>query len=731
MACLGIIALSIFAVVMVRHVIETTDDSELDLATFQRSATGYIYALNADNPNASSEGDWEVYHTLIGDSNSIWVELSDIPKAMQDAAIATEDRDFMNHGGFSISRTFLAALNEIFHFRTQFGGSTLDQQLVKNITGEKEVGYERKLREIYRAWVLNKNYSKQIILEAYLNTMPLTSTIVGVKAGAYEYFYTENLHDLSLAQCAMIIGITNSPTRYNPYLNPDQCKERRDYVLYSMRNENMITEEEYQSALSEDLGLYTGHRETANDEVTSYFFDSLYEEVIADIQEKFGVTRPVASRYLYNSGWRIYATVDTSVQSSMEEVYYKGQGPQEDGYVFPDISAEVETADENGNIVTQTVTPQSAMVTIDYNGNLVGVVGGLGPKNQSLGQNRAVGSVRQVGSTMKAIGAYALGIEEGKIDYSSLIPDLGVKPNPSKPVRDEEGNLVNNWPQNVFNSGGKGDMIPVVDAVTVSLNTVAVRVGMRVGIEEMFDFMEGTLQISSLLREGAYTDLDYAPLVLGSMTYGISPLELTAAYQIFGNGGVYNSVHTYYQILDADGNVVMEPDRISIQAISPETAYIMTQILTHVFSSSRGSAGTGVNGTARGMGLSTMQSAAKTGTTTDDKDRWIVGYTPYYVSGVWWGYDATAALDWKTTPSINATTLCWNTVMEQVHENKTPKNIYDQAPSGIQEHSFCRESGQLATGACPDVQTGYYNVNVRVPGECFLHGSSGLSGEAA
>lgn len=737
-ACLAVVAGSIFAVSLVRYAVESTEDDDLDLSTFVRSSTGYIMAYNPSNANAEEEDDASIYHTLVGESNSIWVELKDIPQYMQDAVISTEDRDFWDHNGFSVTRTAFAFVNEIFHFRTQFGGSTLDQQLVKNITGEKEVtgadgettaGYQRKIREIYRAWVLNKNFSKQMILEAYLNTMPLTGTIVGVQAAAYEYFYVEDLNQLSVAQCAMIIGITNAPGRYNPYVNPEQCKIRRDYVLSTMKTTGTLSEEDYQKAIAEDLNLYTGQRERATNEVNSYFTDALFEEVIKDLQDKFDISRTEAVRRYYNYGWRIYATVNTDVQTEMERVYSMGQGDQAEGYIFPDISAEIEKTDDNGNKYTETVTPQSAMVTIDYSGNLVGVVGGLGPKTESLSLNRATQSVRQVGSTMKAIGAYVLGIENGAIDYSSMIEDSGIKPNPSKPVRDPEtGELINNWPQNVFNTGGKGDPTLVVDALTVSLNTVAVKVGVRVGVQEMFDFMTGTLNITSLVSEGAYTDLDLAPLVLGSMTHGISPIELAAAYQILGNDGSYNSVHTYSKIIDSNGNIVMEPKRTQVQAVSPETAYIMNRMLRNVFGTSTGSAGGGVNGTAKGMGLSMMESAAKTGTTTDDRDRWIVGLTPYYVSTVWWGYDEIAELDWTTSPTKNATILCWNTVNETIHQNLAPKPFYESMPGGVVEHQFCRDTGELATANCTNVQTGYYNVGLRVPDECYIH-SHGIGTE--
>ncbi|MFV0413303.1 MAG: transglycosylase domain-containing protein [Oscillospiraceae bacterium] len=732
--CLGVIVASVFAVRVATYVVSSTEnDSEiLNLETFSQSATSYIMALNPNNPNAEAENDWIEYQKLTGESNSIWVPLDEIPTYIQDAAIAAEDADFYNNSlGFSIPRTIYAALNEVFHFRATFGGSTLDQQLVKNLTKENEVvgeggdtsaGYQRKLREIYRAWSMNKNYTKPIILETYLNTIPLSGTIVGVQAGAKEY-YNKNLNELTLAQCATIVGITNAPGKYNPYTNPENCLERRDYVLYRMLVTEKITQQEYDAAIAEGLGLYEGEREGNSTGVFSYFTDTVYEAVISDYMEQHeGISRQAAHRLFYNSGWRIYATVDLTLQTEMERVYEMGYGSQSDGYIFPDISAEVQTKDESGNVIsTETKQTQSAMVVMDYQGNLRGVVGGIGEKTESLGQNRATQSYRQVGSTMKPIAAYALGIEEGMVDYSSMLEDSPVQyKNPSNPVVDENGLPVYDWPSNYTNTYTRAPML-VSDALAQSINTVAVKIGMRVGIDRMYEFLVETLQVSTLTDDGIYTDRAIAPLVLGSMTHGMYPIELASAYQMFGNGGVYYSWHCYSKILDANGNLVMQPNITVVQAISEETSYVMNRLLENVLSRSAGTA-TGVNGTANGMKPSgNMDAVGKTGTTSDDKDRWFVGLTPYYVSAVWWGYDDNAELEWSARASTNPPPLVWKTVMETAQANLAYKE-FPAKPAGVQEATFCRETGQLATENCTDTQTGYYTSN-RVPETCYLHGT--------
>ncbi len=711
LCCVGVMLLSMLAVSISKYVVETTadDDLKLNLYNLKLPQNSYILAWDED------KNDWVEYQKFTGQSsNSIWVPLEGISPYLKDAVIATEDKDFEKHNGFSWYRTIMAAVNEVFHFQTQFGASTLDQQLVKNLTGDKDNDYRRKIREIFRAIGLNNQYPKDMILEAYLNTLPLSGTIVGVQAAATEYFY-KDVADLTLSEAALIAGITKSPGTYNPFTNPDNALKRRNVVLGQMLKYDKITQAQYDEAVAQPLGLYDGPRQEdeyrPEEGVTSYFTDAVFEEVVRDLVAKgIADSREGAIKMLYTGGLRIEATVDLKLQAKMEEVYALGYG---EGGLFPEsVTAEVEVRDADGNVTTQTVHPQSTMAVMNYDGELVGVVGGMGEKTASLSLNRATQSPRPVGSTMKPIATYALGIDYGLIDYSRLIPDLGVQPrDPSNPKVDPEtGAVINDWPRN-YSGDPTGNLVPVSDAIAQSLNTVPVRIATWLGKETLYEFLRDTLEISTLSDP---EDIDYSPLVLGGMHKGITAYELAAAYTIFGGEdtyGVFNSAHCYRRVLDASGNVIMEPDITTVQAISPEAGFVMNRLLSNVLRAN--------GGTARGMALDYMDSVAKTGTTTDDFDRWFVGLTPYYVSAVWWGYDTNIQIKWSPKASTNPPPVVWKNIMEEVQADK-PEISFPDMPQGVSKETFCRDSGQLAGPNCTNTQTGYY-ISSDLPEICQLH----------
>ncbi len=722
LGCVLVIVLSFMAISVAQYLVEATadDDLILNLETRKTAQTGYILAKDP------TTGEWLEYQKLVSESNSIWVPLHQISPYLKDAVISTEDREFESHGGFSVKRTAFAAFNEVFHVRDNtFGASTIDQQLVKNLTGEKEVvgadgekgaGYQRKMREIYRAVGLNNRYSKDMILEAYLNTLPLSGTIVGVQAAAKEYFY-KDVWDLELHEAAMIAGITQFPTQYNPYNHPENCKDRRNDVLFFMYDNGKITEEEMLAACALPLGLYEGARQEdafANEAgVNSYFSDTVFEAVVGDLVEQGVVeSREAAIRMYYNGGLRIESTVDLTLQTEMERVYELGWG---EGGLFPEsVTTDVEVENDDGTVTTQTVHPQSSMAVMDYNGELKGIVGGIGPKTESLVLNRAYQSPRPIGSTMKPLTSYALGIDYNLITYSSMLMDAAVASrNPSSPTRDAEGNVVFDWPYNYGESTSNNVNVLVCDAVASSKNTVPALVATWLGKETLYSHLQDTLEISTLM-EGENYDLNYAPLVLGALSKGISAYELAAAYAIFGGTdsyGVFNSPHCYTRVLDAFGNVVLQPQQITVQAIKPESAYVVNRLLSGVLR--------GNGGTARGMALNYMDSVAKTGTTTDDKDRWFVGLTPYYISAVWWGYDTNQEINWSAAASTNPPPNVWKSIMETVQADK-PEMAFPAQPEGVVERKFCRESGLIASENCPDTQLGYY-TSENVPEVCTLH----------
>lgn len=710
--CIIVILFGVVAVQIVQYVVSETadDDVLLDLDHLRVPQNGYILAEDPET------GEWIEYQKLQSASaNSDWVSLDKIPQYMIDAVVSTEDKEFYAHGGFSLSRTVYAALNEVFGFQSTFGASTINQQLVKNLTGEKEVvdeegsmlgGYKRKIKEIFRASFLDKTYGKDIVMEAYLNTMPLSGTIVGVQAAAKEYF-NKDVGELTLTQCALVAGITQYPSKYNPFENPDMALERRNDVLTFMYEDGKLTKEQYDKALDKPLGLYEGPRESvelSGNTITSYFSDAVFLEVIDDLVEQ-GIcdNRAAAVQYYYTGGLRIQSTVDLTLQNKMEEVYKLGYG---EGGLFPaELTALTEVTREDGSVTREEVRPQSGMAVVRYDGTLAGVVGGIGEKQESLGLNRAVQSPRQVGSTMKPLTAYALGIDYGIINYSSIVPDTYV-------LAEQQ------WPVNYGPTQPTGNNVLVCDALAQSLNTVAAHIGEWVGVEDMYKYLGDTLEISTLVGEGTANDMGLSPMVLGGMTEGITAVELANAYAVFGGEstyGTFNSLHTYDRVLDANGNVVMEPEVITMQAVTAETGYIMNRLLKNVLHSSGP-----VYGTANGMALTTSDAVGKTGTTSDDKDRWFVGLSPDYVTAVWWGYDTNEAIRWSPEAATNIPPNVWRTIIDAVQEG-TEDTEFPEKPGGVVEQYFCRDSGGLAGTGCYNTQLGYYTSG-NIPDYCPIHG---------
>lgn len=750
MFCLGIMAVSVVAVAVSGYLAKTTvnDEAELDLDNLKLSYSSAIYVKD------TATGEYYEYLRLVGDENREWVELKDIPKIVQDAFIAAEDQNFWTHSGFSFKRNVFAVLNELSYKLTgnylgsgiKQGASTIDQQLVKNITfddaDDGTEGYMRKLREIFRAFMLEKRYSKEMILEAYLNVLRLTGNTAGVEAGAQSYF-GKSVKDLTLVEAASLACITNNPTRYNPWRNPEEHMERRDYVLQCLWENGYIeTEARYRAALATPLSsyLYSGESTEVTDETTeegeatgnkivqvtdpetgevinkvvpytcnnSWFVDKVLDDVTADLMEQKGYSRSQASDYIFNGGLKIYCTMVPEVQQAMEEVMANAE-------MFPMPEAQaIDSAgnpeyDEEGNPIM--ITPQSGMACVNYEGELVGVVGGLGTKTEDRAFSRATDAARPVGSTMKPIGAYALGIQDDYITYSTALPDTPIQvpaskldsnaPDPNAPV---------DWPRN-YAGTPSGNNYTVVDALGRSLNTIAIHVGQLVTPQNSFEFLSSALQISSLYYPN---DVDLGPMVLGSLTEGISPYEMAGAYMIFGNGGKFTTLHSYTTVEDRAGDVVVEPVITTVQAIDEETAMIMNKMLQGVL---RNEGGTGLGLYVRGD----MESAGKTGTTSDDKDHWFIGLTPYYSTATWWGYDDQIQLSWKQYGK-HPPTLAWRAVMEAAQANLEYRAF--PTSDGVVNVTYCADSGCKAGANCPNQKVGYYKEDGRQPDDiCTIHGA--------
>ena len=411
------------------------------------------------------------------------------------------------------------------------------------------------------------------------------------------------------------------------------------------------------------------------------------DEVIEDLMDQYGMTREEATYYLYNNGLKIYSTVNPKVQTPMEEV----MGAEHE--LYPDTVGKVKQ--EDGTY--KEVLPQAAMVTLDYEGRIVACVGGLGEKTEDRVLNRAVDSVRQTGSTMKPIGAYRLGIEYHYINFSTALYDDYVKMIP-----DEKTGQMKQWPRN-YSSTYSMEAIPVARALRQSLNTIAVRTIMMVGADTSYDFVKNTLHVTSLVPG----DADIAPMALGAMTYGISPLEMAAAYMIFGSGGKYVTPHCYTTVEDSSGEVILEKKITTVQAISEETAYIMNRLLKEVLFVK--------GGTAYGLYPSYLDSVGKTGTTSDDKDHWFMGLTPYFVTASWWGYDDPIELPVKY--GLHPPTRAWRYVMNEAQRD-LPEKGFPKSKNVVQA-TFCASSGLLAVEGCP-TEVGYYTKD-NMPMTCGGH----------
>lgn len=617
---------------------------EMEDLNIENAALNFSSFIYADDENGNSV---QIDH-LYDESNRIWVDSEEIPKRMKDAVVSIEDERFYKHIGFDFKRTSGAFIKWTLHKfgigDASYGGSTITQQLIKNITNESEKTATRKINEIMRAVALERQLSKDEILTMYLNIVFFANNCYGVQAASNAYF-DKDVSELSLAQTAAIAGITQKPAAFDPFKHPDKTVEKRNIVLSKMLELGYISQSEYDSAVAEELVVNKSYQ-AKKAQISSYFVDQVINDVINDLQTRRGYSENYAKQQLYNGGLRVYTTMDMSIQSIMENVFT-------DTSNFPKVSA------------------QSAMIIIDpYTGQVKGIVGGLGKKTESRGLNRATQAYRQPGSSIKPLSVYAAAYENGKLTSASVIHDEEV--------------TYGSWsPKNSYR-GFKGSMLPR-KAVEISANIPAVKVLDESGVNYAYNFMKNTLNFSQIDER----DIGLSPLALGGLTVGASPKEMAAAYGIFVNGGKYITPYTYTKVVDESGKVLLENEAKGTQAISAENAFIVSDLLSEVVN--------GTAGTGRAAKLSKMPTYGKTGTTNDDKDRWFVGFTPYYVGAVWYGFDQPKSIK-SAGVSYNPSTRVWKTVMEQVHKNLAVKEI--SMPSDIVSEEICSYSGMKAKSGC-------------------------------
>lgn len=641
------------------------------------------------------------------EGNRIWADYDEMPKQLLDCVVAVEDKRFWEHSGVDFLTTTKAGLNAVLQklgLSGLYGGatpgaSTITQQVVRNITGDKEVSSARKLREIFRALNLEKYYTKEQIIETYLNLAGFSQNCSGIQAAA-NVFFNKDVSELTVAECATIVGTTKNPTQYDPYSNFEANQERKEYILGLMYDQGKLNKEEYDAAMAEEIVLsYSGN---SNATIQNWFMDYATEQVCADLAEKYGYTAQEAYSQLISGGYRIFTTCDPDVQDILEDVY---------------------SSLDNFPPVLNKEYPESAFVITDLGGAVKGIIGSNRPKEGNRVWNRAADTTRQPGSTIKPISSYALAFENDLITYSTVIEDRQVVINP-----DEVSYSQELWTPKNFYAGFKG-FVTVQYAIMRSINTIPVQLTQQMGTTASYNFMKYTLNIDSL-TDG---DDSYSPMALGSLTNGVTPVKMAGAYQMFGNGGTRTEPYSYTKVVDSYGNVVLETNTVPVRVISAETATIMNKLLQTVTTS---------NGTGATAYLGTVPVAGKTGTTDDDVDQWFIGVTPYYVGVCWLGFDSRYQTDdagnivyanGNAVPnSIRYSgglgyppPVLWKTVMSRVHEGLSGKTF--DVSNNVVELSYCTDTGMIAGPGCTNTATGWYKQS-NIPQTCTYHNGGAFSG---
>ena len=692
------------------------------------------------------------------DSNRMPVDLDQIPKDLQYAVVAIEDERFYEHNGIDIRGILRAAVRGITTGTFSEGASTITQQLIKNNVFTDWVNestlqrFQRKFQEWYLALELEKQVDKDEILENYLNTINLGNGNYGVQAAAQDYF-GKDVSELTLSECTVLAGITQNPTRYNPITNPENNAQRRQEVLDHMLEQEYITKEQYDECLADNVydRIQSIEQEEENEDTTySYFIDELTEQVIQDLQDKRGYTEQQAYNALWSGGLRIYTTQDPDIQQICDEEYsdssnfpsgsqveldyaltVRHPNGEEENYsaeMLEQYFIENESSDfsllfdsqesaqahvdaykayvlsDGSEVVAETVhftpQPQSSLCIIDqHTGYVKAIVGGRGEKSTSLSLNRATNTTRQPGSTFKPLAAYAAALNECDMSLATTFED--------EPFTYDNGEPLYNADRQYHGT------VTMRESIVHSYNIPAVKCMIDITPELGVEYLE-KFGFSSLVTEPvdingeSYDDLN-ASTAIGGITYGVSNLELTAAYAAIANNGVYIKPVFYTRILDSDGNVVIDNTPEKTTVIKPSTAYLLTSAMEDVISE-----GTGTRVQFDGMHL-----AGKTGTTDNYRDLWFCGFSPYYTCSVWAGYDDNTVLPAGESRTYQQT--LWRNIMERIHENLVDTEF--KMPSTVEEASICTRTGLLATSSCNAV-TEYFDIDQIPTQYCSGHYSS-------
>ncbi len=693
----------------------------LDNLRFDSSMNTTLYYTDRSGNEILMENE-----TLHGSENRMWVNYSDIPQDLIDAVVAIEDQRFFQHNGVDYKRTAGAVLKFFLPGGGQYGGSSITQQLIKNVSGEDDVTIQRKVQEIFRAIYVTKQFGKEEILEMYLNVIFLSQNATGVQAAANAYF-GKDVKDLTLVECAALAAIPKYPTYYDPIRNPDNNLQRRNVIIAEMLRQGYITQEEYDTAYNVPLYLNTSGRKTAEDAGTihSYYVDTVIDDVIDALMEHYSIDKATASRKLYSGGLQIVINMDSDVQATLEEVFC-------DDSCFPEMSG---------------IKPQAAMVVADpVTGEVLGIVGGRGRKTTNRGYNLATMAKRQCGSAIKPLAVYGYGIDSGVITYATPLSDTPTI-NQSK---DKSGKITQSyWPPN--SPAGYDGLMSMVDGIKHSKNTFAVRLAPMCGIENLFRHLVNNVGFTTLIESKSYngvikTDIALSPMALGSFTQGVTVREMTQGYTMFGNRGSVNKLRTFSMIRDSNGEIIIDNRTPKTnQAISEQSAYIMTRLLLNVVNEEGGTGYKMTHGLTKGtVGgkkvavpafkyVDKVETGGKTGTTNDNRDRYFVGITPNYVAAVWFGYENNKSVaKFEYNPALRLWIEVFNRVYDKLESSaRAYKTEFDE-PFGIIKVKYCTISGKLPTDACYHdietvnggescVRTGYFTMDSMPTEYCDKH----------
>lgn len=691
-------------------------------------------------------------------SNRLPVSLEQIPVNLQHAVVAIEDERFYEHNGIDVRGIARAAVKAITTGNFSEGASTITQQLLKNNvftdwTNESTQleRFTRKFQEQYLAVEIEKKYNKDVILENYLNTINLGAGSYGVQAASKKYF-NKDVWDLNLSECATLAGITQNPTKFNPITNPKSNSKRCKEVLDHMLDQKYISQDEYNEALNDDVytRIQTAQLENTEEESTvyTYFEDEVTNQVINDLMNIKGYSKTQATNLLYSGGLKIMTTLDSNIQQILDEeyadpdnypadtqyeldyaltvqtpsgeqvnyskemlqLYFRDQDPEfdllfsspEEGQQYVDQYKANILAD-GSTVVSERVNfapqPQSSMTVIDqHTGYVKALIGGRGEKTASLTLNRATDTTRQPGSTFKIVSTYAPALNEKGDTLATTFMD--------EPYEYPDGSPVNNA------SRTYGGETTIRKAIQNSINVVAVKcleqVTPSLGLKYLDDFGFTTLAHGTEADKDAngniWSDANLAT-ALGGITNGVKNIELCAAYAAIANNGNYIKPIYYTQILDHDGNVLIENSSVSRSVIKDSTAYLLTSAMKDVVN----------KGTGTACQLDNMTVAGKTGTTEDYNDLWFVGYTPYYTCAVWSGYDNNEKIP---EDARNFHKNLWRKVMNRIHEGLDDKDF--DMPASVEKASVCEETGLLPRSGCPTI-TEYFDISSLPTEYCDQH----------